>query len=291
MKWFKHDSDAKNDVRCKLLISKYGMEGYGIYWGILEFIADNTIDEKKNADTWGVLPEIFSVDFFAAEFKIDSEKMHEILNYMSQIGLIDQENWSKNKVANFKILTRADEYTEKLKKKIEGTPDNVSTKSGQNPDKVPTKSRVSRRAKILSPPSTPSLLVQDLEQSQSQKRTESEQKTDTNDTTEKSESGKFDCPSSEIAEWVNAHDGFFKISPECIKALLEEFTASQIVDGLKRCNSWIGTGSKQVTNINMTLNKFMDDCRHSRDKPSPDINQARGICTDPSQLQGGFVKI
>ena len=39
--YFKHDSNARNDEKLLSVRMKYGMEGYGIYWAILEKLRDD----------------------------------------------------------------------------------------------------------------------------------------------------------------------------------------------------------------------------------------------------------
>jgi acyl carrier protein len=38
--WFSHDSNAKDDPKCMLLIDQLGLEGYGIYWLLVETLRD-----------------------------------------------------------------------------------------------------------------------------------------------------------------------------------------------------------------------------------------------------------
>ena len=38
--YFSHDSNAKDDPKCVLLIEQLGMEGYGIYWMLIETLRD-----------------------------------------------------------------------------------------------------------------------------------------------------------------------------------------------------------------------------------------------------------
>ena len=38
--YFPHDSNAKDDPKCVLLIEQLGMEGYGIYWMLVETLRD-----------------------------------------------------------------------------------------------------------------------------------------------------------------------------------------------------------------------------------------------------------
>lgn len=36
--YFSHDADAMNDPKCMLLIEQFGMEGYGVFWGLVEML-------------------------------------------------------------------------------------------------------------------------------------------------------------------------------------------------------------------------------------------------------------
>lgn len=38
--YFSHDSNAKDDPKCVLLIEQLGLEGYGIYWVLIEILRD-----------------------------------------------------------------------------------------------------------------------------------------------------------------------------------------------------------------------------------------------------------
>jgi hypothetical protein len=38
--WFKHDSNAKDDPKCTLLIEQLGLEGFGIYWVLIEILRE-----------------------------------------------------------------------------------------------------------------------------------------------------------------------------------------------------------------------------------------------------------
>ena len=38
--YFSHDSNARNDQRLVKIRMKYGMEGYGIYFGIIEILRE-----------------------------------------------------------------------------------------------------------------------------------------------------------------------------------------------------------------------------------------------------------
>jgi len=38
--WLKHDSNAKDDFKCMLIIEQLGLEGYGIFWILVETLRD-----------------------------------------------------------------------------------------------------------------------------------------------------------------------------------------------------------------------------------------------------------
>jgi len=38
--WFSHDSNAKDDPKCMILIDQLGLEGYGIYWVLVETLRE-----------------------------------------------------------------------------------------------------------------------------------------------------------------------------------------------------------------------------------------------------------
>ena len=42
MDWFRHDSDAASDIKCRKLVRRCGMAGYGRWWRICELLAGST---------------------------------------------------------------------------------------------------------------------------------------------------------------------------------------------------------------------------------------------------------
>ena len=40
--YFSHDYNARNDEKIKRLIRKHGMQGYGVFWSIVEDLYNNT---------------------------------------------------------------------------------------------------------------------------------------------------------------------------------------------------------------------------------------------------------
>ena len=38
--YFSHDANSQDDPKCMLLIDQLGMEGYGIFWALIEALAN-----------------------------------------------------------------------------------------------------------------------------------------------------------------------------------------------------------------------------------------------------------
>ena len=124
MKWFKHDSNASIDAKLKRLRLKYGMEGYGLYWYLLECIA-RTIEPHNLTFE---LEE--DAELIAAEVNIHRDRVEEMMLFLCEQGLFENVG---GRITCLKMASRSDEYTLKLIRKE----NSVQTSSGQAPDKVP----------------------------------------------------------------------------------------------------------------------------------------------------------
>ena len=61
--YFKHDSNARNDPKIKALINKYGMEGYGRWWVIIEMFRESTGYKLEDEEyIWDALAEQMKCD-------------------------------------------------------------------------------------------------------------------------------------------------------------------------------------------------------------------------------------
>lgn len=62
LRYFSHDSDAASDVKCRRLIKRLGMEGYGRWWRLCELLASadgHRIDTKTDEDFEILADELF----------------------------------------------------------------------------------------------------------------------------------------------------------------------------------------------------------------------------------------
>ena len=116
--YFSHDADAMNDPKCMLLINQLGMEGYGIFWALIEML--RTQDGYR-------LP-IATLPALAIRFNISQVKVETVVrNY--GLFVCDECDFFYSK----SLINRMDQMESVRKKKILG-----GIKSGE-----------SRRAKAL----------------------------------------------------------------------------------------------------------------------------------------------
>ena len=104
MKWFKHDSGASMDARLMKVRHKYGMEGYGLYWYMVELIAGNvssqniTFELEHDAET------------IALEWRLDQLRVQEMMLYMAKLGLFEA---NEGRITCLKLAKRLDDTNSK----------------------------------------------------------------------------------------------------------------------------------------------------------------------------------
>lgn len=81
MKWFKHQSNARNDERLAKLEDKAGLEAYGFYFKMLEIVAE-IVDESDRCEV------TFSLSRWGRQANITSKKFLFLLQCCSDVGLM-----------------------------------------------------------------------------------------------------------------------------------------------------------------------------------------------------------
>ena len=71
MTYFSHDSNASHDIKCRRLIRREGMAGYGRWWRLCELLADTdghrlSIDTSEDAELYAEELQYDTVDEFMA---------------------------------------------------------------------------------------------------------------------------------------------------------------------------------------------------------------------------------
>jgi hypothetical protein len=129
MKWFKHDSDSRHDAKIQKIRLKYGMEGYGLYFFLLECIA-GTVDSHNLTFELEEDAELIS-----NATNIHIERVEEMMRYMVNLGLFESDD---GRITCLKMALRTDEYTQQLIRKEKSLP----RVSRETPDSLPINSQL-----------------------------------------------------------------------------------------------------------------------------------------------------
>lgn len=83
MLWFRHDVDAHDDLKCKRLLRRLGMAGYGRWWRLLEII----YAESGHAIS---VEDAEDAEMLADDLCMEStDELADFLGTLADIGLIE----------------------------------------------------------------------------------------------------------------------------------------------------------------------------------------------------------
>lgn len=77
--WFRHDSNAKDDYKCMLLIEQLGCEGYGIFWILVETLREQK-DYKYPIALLSALARKYNTTQAKMETVVQNYKLFEVDN-------------------------------------------------------------------------------------------------------------------------------------------------------------------------------------------------------------------
>ena len=80
--YFSHDANAKDDPKCVMLIEQLGLEGYGIYWVLIETLRDQP-DYKY---------PIILIPALARRYNTTAEKVRSVINSYG-LFVVDEDNF------------------------------------------------------------------------------------------------------------------------------------------------------------------------------------------------------
>jgi len=176
MKWFHHECAARHDPKLQILGSKYGAEGIGIYWGLLEEIGqhsdtfhlkvigvDDTIDQKyseilqnseKSQEVLSNLPfnltciPILPLKILSRNLFTSPKRVMLVIQTAAAIGLFNLQKWSEfNVLYSQSFEQRADDYTRRIQRTSnksrtdsEQPPNNVRTQPEESPNTLQSES-------------------------------------------------------------------------------------------------------------------------------------------------------
>lgn len=121
MKWFKHYSDAHQNLKFKAVLSRHGLAAYGLFWICDELVANQ--GEGNRIPKYKLWKEAIS---FTTRLEI--EEMDKYLAFFAEIGLIDAEALAQDDLFIPKLAEYGDEYSSRPKK--------LPTVSGESRDNV-----------------------------------------------------------------------------------------------------------------------------------------------------------
>lgn len=114
MQYFKHHANMRHDIRIKRTISKYGLEGYGLYCLILESITESL-------STGSPIPSLQETSEDIAEFyNGNTARIDEIVNYMigQDLFTLDEINGAILCHKLYKFLDTSQTRSEELRNMI-----------------------------------------------------------------------------------------------------------------------------------------------------------------------------
>jgi len=101
--YFSHDNNARNDERILELRAEFGWEGYGIYWAVIESLAEASHYKLK----------LSSIKLFSICLAVDKQLLKDCLNLMFDLDLLIKNEtyfWSESLLKRMKLK---DEIREK----------------------------------------------------------------------------------------------------------------------------------------------------------------------------------
>lgn len=128
MRWFKHIAVASNDEIMSELMDEFGAEGYGIWWIILEKIAQ-TMDKSNCCSAR------FSLKVWSTSCRVSPKKFQKLVKFLENkkvFSLKFDENYIEVECSN--LLKYRDEYSKKKTESSGQTPESVRILSGVCPE-------------------------------------------------------------------------------------------------------------------------------------------------------------
>lgn len=118
--YFSHDSNARNDVKVIKLRRQLGLEGYGLYWCLIEMLRD-TPDYKLPID---------AVEDIAFSLNISKEKVETVINNYDLFTIDDMQFFSERLIRNM------EKYSESKKRLSEAGKAGMAKRYKEKPFKL-----------------------------------------------------------------------------------------------------------------------------------------------------------
>ena len=113
MRYFSHDSDAREDIKCKYLIREFGVKGYGMWWILCEILAgteSHRIDYSDRMQRW----------YLEEEMRSSGEELEAFLNTCAEVGLINGDIWGERIITSDRMNENSLYFGEKKEHAYKG---------------------------------------------------------------------------------------------------------------------------------------------------------------------------
>lgn len=104
--YFPHDNNSHRDPKCSALINDFGMEGYGLYWAIIEILHEQDGKLDKFPKLW---------DGISSQLHIKKEALLQLIEALVKDYNLLKED--QNSIWSDRVLRNLDERREKYTKK------------------------------------------------------------------------------------------------------------------------------------------------------------------------------
>ena len=123
MKWFKHMTNMRHDVRIRRIIKKYGLKGYGLYNTILESITESLTTENPIPDLEENAQDI------AEYYGEDTVEINEIMCFMFSQGLFKQDEMTARLICDkiYKFIEKNQTKSIEMRQMIDKYNDSYSS--------------------------------------------------------------------------------------------------------------------------------------------------------------------
>jgi hypothetical protein len=126
MKWYKHFTSDRDSLTCKLLRSRFGATGYGVYTTLIELVAENVGDNPK---TWGMVDARHTIETLATECSVEPGYLREFLKFADESKIFEKKG---NCLYWPEIKSRLDNWTyDKARKHFQVTPKSLPSHFGK----------------------------------------------------------------------------------------------------------------------------------------------------------------
>lgn len=128
--YFDHDYNARNDERILMLRAEFGIEGYGVYWMLIESMMESSTSQLNRVAIGGL----------SVGFGIEKEKLSKIISYCIDCGLFKEENESF-------YSTRVIQHRHRLQKLREAGKRGAEKRWGSQENRVAIETPMQRKGK------------------------------------------------------------------------------------------------------------------------------------------------